>query len=176
MLTCCKGAGQAGLTAHARLKMLNVPTLIIDKNDTVGDNWRKRYHQLVLHDPVWYDHLPYMNFPDYWPVFAPKDKLAEWFEGYAKALELNIWMRSSIESASWNEVKKLWTVKVTCQDPSAPQRHVLHTRSTLSKQPATRISRISQISRVEMASKATYLPIPLTSPGQEMRAMARKLS
>jgi cation diffusion facilitator CzcD-associated flavoprotein CzcO len=98
--------------------MLNVPTLIIDKNDTVGDNWRKRYHQLVLHDPVWYDHLPYMSFPDYWPVFTPKDKLADWFEGYAKALELNIWMRSSIESVSWDEVKKLWTVRVTCQFPS----------------------------------------------------------
>jgi hypothetical protein len=51
------GAGQGGLTLAARLKMLGVPTLIVDKNERVGDNWRKRYHQLVLHDPVWYDHL-----------------------------------------------------------------------------------------------------------------------
>ncbi len=57
------GAGQGGLTPAARLKMLGVSTLIIDRNERVGDNWRQRYHQLVLHDPVWYDHLPYINFP-----------------------------------------------------------------------------------------------------------------
>ena len=43
--------------------MLGVNALIIDRNERVGDNWRQRYHQLVLHDPVWYDHLPYINFP-----------------------------------------------------------------------------------------------------------------
>jgi len=70
--------------------MLGIPTLIIDKNQAVGDNWRKRYHQLVLHDPVWYDHMPYLPFPDFWPVFTPKDKLVDWFETYVKALELNV--------------------------------------------------------------------------------------
>jgi cation diffusion facilitator CzcD-associated flavoprotein CzcO len=39
------------------LKALNVPTLILDREDEVGDNWRRRYKQLVLHDPVWFDHL-----------------------------------------------------------------------------------------------------------------------
>ena len=72
------------------MKMLGIPTLIIDKNQAVGDNWRKRYHQLVLHDPVWYDHMPYLPFPDFWPVFTPKDKLVDWFETYVKALELNV--------------------------------------------------------------------------------------
>lgn len=51
------GSGQAGLTLAARLKQLGVDTLLIDQNARIGDNWRKRYHQLVLHDPVWYDHL-----------------------------------------------------------------------------------------------------------------------
>lgn len=37
------GAGQGGLNAAARLHQLNVPTLIIDKNPRVGDNWRNRY-------------------------------------------------------------------------------------------------------------------------------------
>ena len=48
------GAGQGGLTLAARLKQLDVETLIIDRNRRVGDNWRNRYHQLVLHDSVWY--------------------------------------------------------------------------------------------------------------------------
>ncbi|KAL1876875.1 hypothetical protein VTK73DRAFT_9105 [Phialemonium thermophilum] len=106
------GGGQAGLTAHARLKMLNIPTLVVDKNNAIGDNWRKRYHQLVLHDPVWYDHLPYLHFPETWPIFTPKDKLAEWLELYTKVLELNIWTRSTPESATWDDNEKQWTVQV----------------------------------------------------------------
>lgn len=62
------GAGQGGLTVAARLKQLGVKTLIVDRNKRIGDNWRNRYHQLVLHDPVWYDHMPYLPFPENWPV------------------------------------------------------------------------------------------------------------
>lgn len=104
------GSGQGGLTVAARLKMLNIPSLIIDSNDRVGDNWRKRYHQLVLHDPIWYDHMPYLDFPAHWPVFTPKDKLAEFFEAYVKLLELNVWTSTTLKSSSWDEDKKLWTV------------------------------------------------------------------
>ena len=71
-----------------------------------------RYHQLVLHDPVWYDHLPYIPFPSHWPIFTPKDKLAEWFESYSKLLELNIWTQTNLESASWDGSKRQWTVNL----------------------------------------------------------------
>ena len=45
----------------------------------------------MLHDPVWYDHLPYIPFPEHWPVFTPKDKMGDWLEMYAKVMELNYW-------------------------------------------------------------------------------------
>jgi cation diffusion facilitator CzcD-associated flavoprotein CzcO len=90
--------------------MLNIPSLMIDSNERVGDNWRKRYHQLVLHDPVWYDHMPYVEFPPHWPVFTPKDKLAEFFEAYVNLLELNAWTSTTLKSSSWDEEKKVWTV------------------------------------------------------------------
>lgn len=90
--------------------MLNVPTLIIDQNPHVGDNWRNRYHQLVLHDPVWYDHLPYLPFPDWWPIFTPKDKLADFFASYARLLELNVWTRTSIVSGTWDGAALRWSV------------------------------------------------------------------
>ncbi|KAL4925273.1 uncharacterized protein BDV17DRAFT_300433 [Aspergillus undulatus] len=102
------GAGQGGLTAAARLKMLNVDTLVIDQNDRIGDNWRQRYHQLVLHDPVWYDHMPYISFPAHWPVFTPKDKLAEFFEAYAILLELNVWTKTALQTPTWDG--KQWAV------------------------------------------------------------------
>lgn len=106
------GAGQGGLTVAARLKMLQVPALIIDANEHVGDNWRKRYRQLVLHDPVWYDHMPYIPFPPHWPIFTPKDKLAEFFEAYVNLLELNCWTFTDIKSTSWDESAQQWTVEV----------------------------------------------------------------
>ncbi|KAL2815279.1 hypothetical protein BDW59DRAFT_166869 [Aspergillus cavernicola] len=109
------GAGQGGLTAAARLKMLNVDTLVIDQNDRVGDNWRQRYHQLVLHDPVWFDHMPYVSFPPHWPVFTPKDKLAEFFEAYATLLELNIWTRTTLGSPVWDG--KQWAVTLERRNP-----------------------------------------------------------
>ncbi|KAI8717097.1 hypothetical protein NCS52_00784200 [Fusarium sp. LHS14.1] len=106
------GAGQAGLTAAARLKMLGIEAIAIDQNDRVGDNWRKRYHQLVLHDPVWYDHMPYLKFPPQWPIFTPKDKLAQFFEAYATLLELNVWTRTSIVDTKWDDTTKSWSVSV----------------------------------------------------------------
>ncbi|CRL22061.1 FAD-dependent pyridine nucleotide-disulphide oxidoreductase [Penicillium camemberti] len=109
------GAGQGGLTAAARLKMLGVDSLIIDKNESVGDNWRLRYRQLVLHDPVWYDHMPYMEFPANWPIFTPKDKLAEFFECYVKMLELNVWNSTAITQCEWDEKNANWIVNLSRQ-------------------------------------------------------------
>ncbi|KAH7116185.1 hypothetical protein B0J11DRAFT_470398 [Dendryphion nanum] len=121
------GAGQGGLTIAARLKMLSVPTLLIDSNSRVGDNWRKRYHQLVLHDPVWYDHLPYIPFPAYWPVFTPKDKLGDFFESYVKLLDLNVWTSTSLQSPTWDSATKQWTVTLSRLKPDgSTQTRTLH--------------------------------------------------
>jgi hypothetical protein len=78
------GGGQAGLGIAARLRHLGVDALVVDRMDRVGDNWRKRYRSLALHNEVWVNHLPYMPFPDSWPVYVPKDKLANWFESYVR--------------------------------------------------------------------------------------------
>ncbi|KAI6357061.1 hypothetical protein MCOR25_007759 [Pyricularia grisea] len=106
------GAGQGGLSVAARLQMQGIPTLVIDRNPRVGDSWRTRYHHLVLHDPVWYDHMPYIPFPEHWPVFTPKDKIADFFESYVSLLELNVWTGTSLTDSSWDEEKREWTVKL----------------------------------------------------------------
>ncbi|KAI9931159.1 hypothetical protein ASPWEDRAFT_101354 [Aspergillus wentii DTO 134E9] len=126
------GAGQAGLTAAARLKMLNVDTLIIDKEEQVGDSWRRRYQQLVLHDPVWFDHMPYVPFPAHWPEFTPKDKLAEFFECYVKLLELNVWTKTTLTSSSWSDEKKQWTVVLERQQADGTvETRTLHPRHVI---------------------------------------------
>jgi putative flavoprotein involved in K+ transport len=106
------GGGQGGIALGARLRRLGVPTIIVEKNARAGDSWRNRYKSLCLHDPVWYDHLPYLPFPDHWPVFSPKDKLGDWLEMYVKVMELNYWTSSTCVSASYDDVRKEWTVVV----------------------------------------------------------------
>jgi hypothetical protein len=46
------GGGHCGLGVAARLKCLDVPTLVVENNPRIGDNWRNRYEALSLHDPV----------------------------------------------------------------------------------------------------------------------------
>ncbi|WP_018633859.1 NAD(P)/FAD-dependent oxidoreductase [Neomegalonema perideroedes] len=106
------GGGQGGIALGARLRQLSVPTIIIEKNERPGDSWRKRYKSLCLHDPVWYDHLPYIPFPENWPVFAPKDKVGDWLEMYTKVMELNYWSSTACKSASYDEKAQEWTVVV----------------------------------------------------------------
>ena len=106
------GGGQGGIGLGARLRRLGVPTIIIEKNKRAGDSWRKRYKSLCLHDPVWYDHMPYLPFPDDWPIFSPKDKLGDWLEMYTKVMELNYWGSTECKSAKYDEKKKHWVVKV----------------------------------------------------------------
>ncbi|NDV86374.1 NAD(P)-binding domain-containing protein [Aurantimonas aggregata] len=106
------GGGQGGIALGARLRQLGVPTIIVERNDRPGDSWRKRYKSLCLHDPVWYDHLPYLEFPKNWPVFAPKDKIGDWLEMYTKIMELNYWSRTTCRSASFDEASGEWTVVV----------------------------------------------------------------
>jgi putative flavoprotein involved in K+ transport len=106
------GGGQGGIGLGARLKRIGVPTLIIEKNERPGDSWRKRYKSLCLHDPVWYDHMPYLPFPDHWPVFSPKDKIGDWLEMYTKVMELDYWSATTCKKASYDEAKQEWTVEV----------------------------------------------------------------
>ncbi len=106
------GGGQGGIALGARLKQLHVPAIILEKNARPGDSWRNRYRSLVLHDPVWYDHLPYIPFPENWPVFTPKDKLGDWLEMYARVMELNYWGSSEAVRAAYDDDKNEWTVEV----------------------------------------------------------------
>ena len=106
------GGGQGGIALGARLRQLGVPALVIDKHARPGDQWRSRYKSLCLHDPVWYDHLPYLKFPDNWPVFAPKDKIGDWLESYVKVMEVPYWGSTVARSASYDEQTGEWTVEV----------------------------------------------------------------
>jgi putative flavoprotein involved in K+ transport len=120
------GGGQAGLCIAARLQQLGVDTLIVDRHARVGDNWRKRYHSLTLHNEVYVNHLPYMPFPPTWPVYIPKDMLANWFEAYVDALQLNFWTGTELIVGSYDDALKQWSVTLRRADGSERVMHPRH--------------------------------------------------
>ncbi len=106
------GGGQGGIALGARLRQLRIPTIIVERNPRPGDSWRNRYKSLCLHDPVWYDHLPYVKFPPNWPVFSPKDKIGDWLEMYTRVMELNYWGSTTARSARYDEDAREWVLVV----------------------------------------------------------------
>ncbi|MFD6857596.1 flavin-containing monooxygenase [Rhodococcus sp. NPDC060090] len=106
------GAGHSGLALAAELGALGVRTLLVDRTERVGDNWRCRYDSLVLHDPVWSNHLPLMPFPPNWPIFTPKDKMGDWLDIYSRAMELDVWNSTRVTAASFDPAERRWTVVV----------------------------------------------------------------
>ncbi|MDH3715805.1 MAG: NAD(P)/FAD-dependent oxidoreductase, partial [Gammaproteobacteria bacterium] len=122
------GGGQAGLSIAARLVQLDVDTLIVDRHPRIGDNWRRRYRALTLHNQVQVNHLPYMPFPPNWPTYIPKDKLANWFEVYVEAMELNYWTGVEFSGAAYDDVADCWIAQLTLADGSKREmrpRHVV---------------------------------------------------
>ena len=120
------GGGQAGLTLAARLVHLEVDTLVVDKHQRIGDNWRERYHSLALHNQIIVNHLPYMPFPPAWPKYLPKDMLASWLEAYAWAMQINVWTSSEFVGGSYDEAAGKWKVEIRREDGSIRTLHPRH--------------------------------------------------
>lgn len=112
------GGSQSGLGIAACLNVLGVDTLVIDKHERVGDAWRKRYHNLTLHNEVFVDHLPYMPFPPNYPVYIPRDKIANWLEFYADTMEINIWNSTEFLRGTYDEKEDRYALTVRRADGS----------------------------------------------------------
>lgn len=120
------GAGHAGLILAARLGQMGVDALVIEKSGRVGDIWRGRYHSLTLHNESMANHMPYMPFPDTWPVWLPKDKLAGWLESYAQALDINVWTGTELVSSQFDEKTKTWTATLRSSEGEERQLKCPH--------------------------------------------------
>lgn len=108
---------------------MNIPTLVIEANARVGDNWRKRYPTLTLHTirahhsckrprarantPTHLLPVLYQSYPKNWPDYTPRDKLADWFEQYAQSQDLVVWTNTRLlPTPIYNAETKRWTMTV----------------------------------------------------------------
>lgn len=112
------GAGQAGLPIAARLRLLGIDTLVVDRAGRVGDSWRRRYHSLALHNRAKLNEMPYLPWPPQWPHYLPKDMVADWIETYAWAMECNVWTDTELCAARFDDAAGLWTAELRRADGS----------------------------------------------------------
>jgi len=89
------GGGQAGLATGYHLAKRDLPFVILDANESIGDAWRKRWDSLRLFTPARYDGLQGWRFPAPALSFPTKDEMADYLEAYAARFELPV--RTGVE-------------------------------------------------------------------------------
>ncbi|CAN5207120.1 NAD(P)/FAD-dependent oxidoreductase [soil metagenome] len=120
------GGGHNGAMAAVALARLGIDALIIDRNERVGDNWRKRYESLVLHQPHGMMHFFDLPYPESYPDYLSKDRLADWFEIYVKTFDLNFWTSTEFLDGTYDKEKKEWDARVRLSDGSVRTFHPKH--------------------------------------------------
>lgn len=85
------GAGQAGVAMSEHLSQHDIPHLVVEKH-AIAQAWRTgRWDSLVANGPAWHDRFPNMEFPDCeGDSFVTKEKVADYFSAYAKAINAPI--------------------------------------------------------------------------------------
>jgi putative flavoprotein involved in K+ transport len=53
-----------------------------------------------------------VKFPPNWPVFSPKDKIADWLEMYTRVMELNYWGATTARRARYDKDAGEWILEV----------------------------------------------------------------
>lgn len=107
------GAGYAGLCLGGRLKALGVKYVMLEKNSGVGDNWTNRYESARFHTSKDYSDMPLSRiFTSEFPYFPSGKDLAKGYKQYADKYELNIWLSTTLENATYDEEQRIWTLRI----------------------------------------------------------------
>src|SRR5690349_1500335 len=82
------GAGPAGLAVGAVLRRANVPFVILERAQHVGESWRRHYDRLHLHTPKRLSSLPYRGFPGAYPRYPSRQQMLDYFDDYARSFDI----------------------------------------------------------------------------------------
>ena len=82
------GAGPAGLAVGAVLRRADVPFLMLERGQRVGESWYRHYERLHLHTPKRHSALPYRPYPRTYPRYPSRQQMVDYLEDYARAFDL----------------------------------------------------------------------------------------
>ncbi|MCR8923153.1 NAD(P)/FAD-dependent oxidoreductase [Dasania sp. GY-MA-18] len=108
------GGGQAGVAMSEHLSKLDVPHIVLERN-RIAEKWRTgRWDSLVANGPAWHDRFPGLDFDDVDPdAFAPKDRIADYFEAYAKKFNAPIRTGVEVKKVERNVGKPGFTIETS---------------------------------------------------------------
>ena len=66
------GAGPAGLAVGAMLRRADVPFVMLERGERVGESWHRHYERLHLHTPKRHSALPYHAYPRDYPRYPSR--------------------------------------------------------------------------------------------------------
>ncbi|MFB9857209.1 flavin-containing monooxygenase [Paenarthrobacter aurescens] len=118
------GAGQAGVAMSQHLTERGIPHLVLER-DRIAERWRTgRWDSLVANGPAWHDRFPGLEFDDVEPnAFAPKERVADYFEAYAK--KYNAPIRTGVEVTSVRRKDGESGFRVETSDGTVNARYVV---------------------------------------------------
>ena len=108
------GAGQAGIAMSEHLSKMGVPHLVLERK-RIAERWRsERWDSLVANGPAWHDRFPGMEFPNMDPDgFPGKDKVADYFEAYAKMINAPVRCGVDVKKVERNSGSSGFRVETT---------------------------------------------------------------
>lgn len=105
------GGGQSGIAMSEHLRDMGVPHLVLERA-RVAEAWRStRWDALVANGPAWHDRFPNLAFDDIDPdSFPAKDRVARYFEDYARMIDAPLRTGVDVQSVIRNEGRPGFTV------------------------------------------------------------------
>src|SRR5205085_11253475 len=113
------GAGMSGLLAAYRLQQAGIDFMVLEKNDDVGGTWwENTYPGCRVDNPNHNYSYSFAQRHD-WPMhYSTQDVLAGYFLDFADEHDLrqHIRFNTSVESATWSDDDRHWTLVVRSAD------------------------------------------------------------
>ncbi|KAI3961804.1 hypothetical protein MKW92_038609 [Papaver armeniacum] len=107
------GAGPSGLATSACLNLLNIPNIILERENVYASLWKERsYDRLKLHLAKQFCHLPHMPYPPNAPTFVPRQEFIRYIDDYVSTFNIKLKYHRSVESAKYDTFHQKWRLEV----------------------------------------------------------------
>lgn len=109
------GAGPAGLAVGAVLRRANIPFVMLERAERVGESWQRHYDRLHLHTPKSHSALPYRPYPRTYPRYPSRQQVVEYLGDYARAFKLEPELRREVQRCT-RGADGMWDVATNAGD------------------------------------------------------------
>ncbi|XP_073013739.1 probable indole-3-pyruvate monooxygenase YUCCA10 [Typha latifolia] len=98
------GAGPAGLAVAGCLKVLSIPTVILEREELSASLWKtKTYDRLKLHLAKQFCALPHAPHPPAASAYVSRDDFVRYLDDYVESFKLRPVFRTAVEAAAFDQ-------------------------------------------------------------------------